>query len=149
MLSDSRGVGVQWVLAVQSIAQLVTKWGTDDAEQILSNLNAYIIFGGLLDRDALDMFSALCGATDVTQVSSNMDAGNVASGHSVQTMERPVLRAEEIRHLEDGRALVLLRNVRPMIVDMLAWSDRPDGKQLARDKAAASLRRREHAAGAP
>jgi type IV secretion system protein VirD4 len=142
MLSDSRGLGLQWVIAVQSLAQLTSRWGKDQAEQILSNLNCSVVLGGLQDKDALDRFSALCGDVELTQVSSSIDANHQSSGHSVSMAERTVLRPEEIRHLPDGQALVLLRNARPMIVDLVPYDRRPDGAQITADKAAAARRRR-------
>jgi type IV secretory pathway TraG/TraD family ATPase VirD4 len=148
MLSDSRGLGLQWVIAVQSLAQLVSRWGRDEAEQILSNLNCSVVLGGLQDRDALARFSALCGEVDLTQVSANLDANHIASGHSVQTDERTVLRPEEIAQLPEGKALVLLRNLRPMIVDLVPYDRRPDGSLILQEKAMATDARRRHAAGA-
>ena len=82
-LSDSRGVGIQWFAAFQSVAQILARWGEDDGRQILANLNCSIVLGGLQDEKALDRFSALVGEVDLIQVSSTLDAANTATGRSV------------------------------------------------------------------
>ncbi len=130
MLSDSRGGGVQWVTVFQSVAQILARWGDKDGRAILANLNCSLVLGGLQDEKALERFSALVGQVDMLQVSSTVDADNVATGRSVAMAERTVLRQEEIRQLPDGTALVIYRNAPAMLVDMVAWRDRPDGADI-------------------
>ena len=143
-LSDSRGVGIQWFAAFQSVAQIIARWGEDDGRQILANLNCSIILGGLQDEKALDRFSALVGDTDVTEVSATLDAANNATGSSVSVTERTALRAEElrlipevratgarIRLIPDGQALVIYRNAPAMLVTLTPWTHRPDGPDTA------------------
>ena len=50
LLSDSRGIGIQWFAAFQSVAQIIARWGEDDGRQILANLNCSLILGGLQDE---------------------------------------------------------------------------------------------------
>ena len=129
-LSDSRGVGIQWFAAFQSVAQIIARWGEDDGRQILANLNCSVIMGGLQDEKALDRFSALVGDTDVTEVTATLDAANTATGRNITTTERTALRAEEIRLIPDGQALVIYRNAPAMLVNLIPWTHRPDGDQI-------------------
>ncbi|HZM66073.1 MAG TPA: hypothetical protein VFC16_07205, partial [Nakamurella sp.] len=62
---------------------------------------------------------------------SNLDAANTATGSSVAVTERTALRAEEIRQLRDGQALVIYRNAPAMLVDLIRWTDRADGDDIA------------------
>jgi hypothetical protein len=73
LLSDSLGIGIQWIVAFQSVAQILARWGEDEGRQILANLNCSLVLGGLQDEQALDRFSALVGDTEVTEVSANLD----------------------------------------------------------------------------
>lgn len=130
LLSDSRGNGVQWVIAVQSLAQIIARWGDEGGAQILANLNAVVVLGGLQDTQALDRFSAMAGQTDVTEVTAQQDANGMSSGWQVTSAERTALRAEEIRNLPDGQGLVVYRNAPPMLVDLIRWTDRPDGDEI-------------------
>ena len=130
-LSDSRGTGIQWFAAFQSVAQILARWGEDDGRQILANLNCSIILGGLQDEKALERFSTLVGEVDLVQVSSTLDSANTATGKSVTLTERTALRAEEIRLIPDGQALVIYRNAPAMLVDLIPWTGRPDGDEIA------------------
>ena len=110
----------------------IARWGEDDGRQILANLNCSLILGGLQDEKALDRFSALVGDTDVTEVSATLDAANTATGSNVTTTERTALRAEEIRLIPDGQALVIYRNAPAMLVTLTPWTHRPDGDRHRR-----------------
>ena len=130
-LTNSRGFGVQWWLAFQSMAQVMMRWGDGGGRALLAGLNVSIVLGGLQDEQALERFSVLVGSTDITQVSANLDAGNTVSGHNISTTERRVMPLEKIRELPMGQALVIYRNARAMLVDMTRWPDRPDGAAIA------------------
>jgi hypothetical protein len=133
LLSDSRGKGMQWIIAFQSLSQVFARWGEDEGRQIMANLNCSLVLGGLQDERALERFSALVGEVELTEVSASLDGMGVSSGHSISTSERTALRPEEIRQLPDGQALAIYRNAPAMIVDLIRWVDRPDGKQIAED----------------
>lgn len=131
LISNSRGFGVQWWLAFQSMAQILSRWGEGGGRALMANLNLSLILGGLQDEQALERFSVLVGSADLVQVSASMDAGNTVSGHSLSTTERRILPPEKIRQLPDGRALVIYRNAPAMIVDLIPWTGRQDGPDIA------------------
>lgn len=130
-LSDSRGSGIQWLLAFQSVAQVFARWGNEVGEQLLSSVNASMILGGLQDTEALERFSALVGKADLRQVSSTLDRDTLTASHTVSVTEREVLRPEEIRQLPDGRALLVYRNAPPLILDLIPWTQREDADEIA------------------
>jgi len=47
------------------------------------------------------------------------------------TTERTALRAEEIRLIPDGQALVIYRNAPAMLLTLSPWTHRPDGPDTA------------------
>ena len=97
----------------------------------MGNLNCSMVLGGLQDPKALDRWSALAGQVEMQEVTSHLDAhSNVASQRMVTVSERTMLRPEEIRQLPDGVALVIYRNAPPMLVDLVPWTDRPDGGEI-------------------
>ena len=130
-LSNSRGFGLQWWLAFQSMAQILACWGEAGGRALMANLNLSMILGGLQDEQALERFSLLVGNADVLQVSANIDAGNTVSGHSMSTNDMRVLPPEKIRQLPIGQALVIYRNAPAMLVDLNPWTARPDGSDIA------------------
>lgn len=132
LLSDSRGSGIQWFCFFQSLAQMISRWGNDGANQILANLNAMIVMGGLQDDAALERFSKLVGAQELPTVSTTLGDGNVASSRNVSMTERTLLRPEQIRQLPDGKALLVYRNAPAMVVDLTPWTARPDADEIKR-----------------
>jgi len=130
LISNSRGFGVQWWLAFQSMAQILARWGEAGGRTLMANLNLSLILGGLQDEQALERFSVLVGSADLIQVSASMDAGNTVNGHHLSTTERRILPPEKIRQLPNGQALVIYRNAPAMIVDLLPWTGRPDGPDI-------------------
>lgn len=51
-----------------------------------------------------------------------------------------------IRRLPFGRALLVLRSARPIVLRMTAWEDRPDGDEIKHRRAQVELTIRNHAA---
>lgn len=132
MLSDSRGIGVQWFAVFQSASQVLARWGQRDGEAIMGNVNCSLVMGGLQDPTALERWSTLAGEVDMVQVTSHLEAlSNQASQRVVQESERKVLRKEELRQLEDGAALMIYRNAPTVIADLIPWTARPDGADIA------------------
>lgn len=130
-LTNSRGFGIQWFLAFQSMAQILMCWGEGGGRALMAGLNVSLILGGLQDEQALERFSVLVGSTDITQVSASLDAGNTISGHNISTTEQRVMPPEKIRELPMGQALVIYRNAPAMIVDLSPWTKRPDSADIA------------------
>jgi type IV secretion system protein VirD4 len=130
LLSDSRGIGIQWFAIFQSVAQMISRWGEDGADQIAANLNASFVLGGLQDVKALERFSALVGSDDLQQVSTTLGDDHSATSHNVSLAERRLLRPEQIRQLPDNKALMIYRNAPAMIVDLMPWTERPDADSI-------------------
>ena len=130
-LTNSRGFGIQWWLAFQSMAQILLCWGEGGGRALMAGLNVSLILGGLQDEQALERFSVLVGSTDIVQVSASMDAGNTINGHHISTTEQRVMPPEKIRELPMGQALVIYRNARAMLVDLAPWTKRPDSADIA------------------
>jgi type IV secretion system protein VirD4 len=129
-LSDSRGSGIQWIVAFQSLAQVTARWGTDQGAELLGNLNASMILGGLQDDDALERFSTLVGKADLVQVTATLDRATSTTTRSVSLTERDVLRPEEVRQIPDGQALVIYRNAPAMVLNLIPWTERDDAHQI-------------------
>lgn len=130
-LTDSRGAGIQWLCAFQSVAQILARWGDKTGKQLLVSLNASMVLGGLQDDEALERFSRLVGKTDLVQVIATLDRDTSTSSHSVSLAEREVLRPEEIRQLPEGRALLIYKNAPAMLVDLIPWTSRGDADDIA------------------
>jgi type IV secretion system protein VirD4 len=125
MLSDSRGTGIQWIIAIQSLAALTARWGEHPAKVILSNLNAVIVLGGLQDTEALERFSSLAGRSEVLEGTTTLTKdGREVQSTNYAIHERAVFRPEEIAHLPQGEAFMQLRNGKSLILKLTAYDER-------------------------
>lgn len=129
MTADCGGRGIQLTAAVQSPSQLYERWGERGGQTIVNNANAKIVFGGLGHAKDLEDLSRLCGNRD--DRTRQMTTGN--NGHhsaSVHVRQVPVLAPHEVRQIPEGKALLLYRNVAPMIVATERVWDRKDVKAM-------------------
>jgi len=112
-LADSGGKGIQIITVAHGEAQLRARWGRDGARVILDTSGAKIWLPGVSDPDTLDAASKLCG-----QVAMKEHGEDRHTRH-------PVMTAEMIRQLPDGRALVIRGGLSPVIGRLpMAWKDR-------------------------
>ena len=127
MTADCGGRGIQLMAAVQSPSQLYERWGERGGQTIINNSNAKLVFGGLGHAKDLDDLSRLCGNRDdrVRQMNTGTNGARSASFHVRQI---PVLAPHEVRQIPDGQALLLYRNIPPMIVKTERVWDRKDVK---------------------
>lgn len=144
MSSEVRKLGVQMILAFQSLRQLKMRWGPDRGPALLENMAVELVLPGLKDVDGLGRYEALVGKVDVQSYTSTFSAGQPGSGGSVSEQERHALRADEIRRLPEGTALLVWRNASPAVIEMQPWYERDDAEQIQADAAATAQRRREH-----
>lgn len=101
--------------------------GERGGQTIINNSNAKLVFGGLGHAKDLDDLSRLCGNRDdrVRQMNTGTNGARSASFHVRQI---PVLAPHEVRQIPDGQALLLYRNIPPMIVKTERVWDRKDVK---------------------
>lgn len=155
--SEVRKLGVQMVLAFQSELQAKTRWGDKRGQTLMEQMAAELVLPGLKSTSTLQRYESLSGRVEVEQHTTSYSpntggwaggwAGAGASvGGSSSWQERNVLRADEIRQLEDGTALLLWRNTAPVIVRLTPWFERPDAAELKADAAHVAQRRIDHAA---
>jgi type IV secretion system protein VirD4 len=124
MLADggSRGMPV-WVFA-QSPSQLRERWGRDGLDLIADPAAIELIFGGLEDNTYLERVSRLCGDRMINRNSYSTSPGSQST--SVSEQRERVLPVEQIRTLGEGKPLLLYRSMRPAIVEVDGWWERPD-----------------------
>jgi type IV secretion system protein VirD4 len=126
------GRGVCIVIALQSRAQLIARWGVTGAAIILNNAASVMVFGGTRDRDDLDYWSSLAGERDEPVETAN-EAGQVTS----RTVRKvPVLSPAQLANLPAGRVVVFRRGM-PVVIGRvrMAWKRRDvraEARRLAR-----------------
>ena len=115
-MANERGLGVSFILAVQTWRQLVVCYGEDVARTIMGLSNNLVTFGGGKDIAFYRELSDLLGTT--THVQLHHTSRDVAHAGSTGTWiphRVPVLEAAEIRRLAFGQALLVADSTAPVI----------------------------------
>lgn len=123
MSADALGRGIKIHMAVQSRSQLSMRWGRDGAAAIWANMTTKIFLPSISNVEDLEEISRLVG--DVTEFSRSQshDSRGRATGGSTHRVTRRALGPEEIRMMRRGRALVLHRNTRAIVIKTRpAWA---------------------------
>ena len=131
-LSDSGGRGIRIVGFSQSFAQNRARWGVDGAKAIRGTSSVRLFLPGLEEMDELETVAKAAGPTTRNRTTTSRGPSGTSTTHA--TEERPVIRAHEIQQLDQGRAFMHYTNVRPAVVDLTPYWDRPDAEQIRKDK---------------
>jgi type IV secretion system protein VirD4 len=99
---DSGGSGIQLMCAIQSLADLVARWGKTGAAKILNNSSAVMLYGGTKDPADLAAWAALAGDRD-EPVKTRDGSGKVTS---TSVRKTPVLAAAQLASLPKFRVVV-------------------------------------------
>ncbi len=140
LLADGRGRGIVLVYAMQSFSQAVTRWGPQKAETMGNATSITAVLGGLTSPSDLSDLERICGQRRVRRESTHRgSSGRGGRDYSRTTSweNETVLRADEIRTLPAGRALVLWSRLPPVLVRMPLASERGDWAEVRAEELAA------------
>lgn len=130
-MANERALGISFIYATQTWAQLTTAFGDQQARALLGLTNTLIVFGGAKDAAFNQEISQLTGQTRIRRTSWQAGSGNRATSTGDDIA---VLRAEEIRGLPQRQALVLAENGRPMLARLARCIDGPTGREYLNDQ---------------
>lgn len=134
LMAEGGGTGITTLAVLQSLAQARDRWNEHQAGAIWDASIVKIILGGASNSRDLQDLSTLIGERDeLTDTTTVGDYGSRSNQRSVRRVA--ILPPDHIRRLPFGTAVTLLRSAPPIITDLRAWPDRPDGKQLQSDRA--------------
>jgi type IV secretion system protein VirD4 len=131
-LADARGRGMVIVVSAQSPSQLRTKWSVPEAETMFNAATVKVVFGGLSVEGDLEWLSRLTGRRYVLN-HTRQTRPDWRTDYSSHWEEVSVLRADEIRTLSPGHALVMISATAPVIADLPLVFDSRGGRQLRAD----------------
>ncbi|MBW8173981.1 TraM recognition domain-containing protein [Ornithinimicrobium sp. Arc0846-15] len=136
-MANERAMGLSFIWAAQTRAQLDSIFGQQEARAVLGLTNNLVIFGGSKDVQFNNEISDGLGKVRVrrTTWSSGQRSG---SSHSAEDIA--VMTGSEIRQLKEKHALVISENSKPIITKLHRCIDGKAGKRLKADEA--DLRRR-------
>ena len=126
--ADMGGLGATIHIGVQSFAQLEGKYGRAGAATILNNTGTLMVFGGTRSPDDLNIYATLVGEREA--VAPSWDEHGARRGFG--TRMEPVLARSQIAGMPKFRALIIKKEMLPMVGRVrMAWQ-RPDVKAVKR-----------------
>ena len=142
LLADGRGRGILIVYAMQSFSQAVTRWGPQRAETMGNATSITAVLGGLTSPTDLADLERICGQRRVRRVSTHRGSGGRNGRDHSRTISwesEAVLRADQIRTLQAGMALLLWSRLPPVLVHLPLLSEGPDWEQVRQEEEQARL----------
>src|SRR5215217_3862409 len=130
-IANERALGVSFIYAAQTWQQLVAVFGEQEARALFGLTNVVVVFGGSKDGAFNQEISDLVGQTRVSRV--NWQTGTMA-GRTFSGEDIAIIRPEEIRQLQERRALVIAENGRPIIARLSRCIDGRSGRGLLADQ---------------
>ena len=126
-MANERAMGLSFIYAAQTRAQLTSIFGEQEARALLGLTNVLVMFGGSKDVAFNQEVSDLLGTVRVPRTSwqTGGRGGRTVSGEDI-----PILRPEEVRQLPERHALVIAENGKPIIAKLSRCVDGKPGARL-------------------
>jgi type IV secretory pathway TraG/TraD family ATPase VirD4 len=140
LLADGRGRGIVLIYAMQSFSQAVTRWGAHKAETMGNATTITAVLGGLSSASDLSDLERLCGQRKVRHISDHQGEGGRGGRERSRTIaweNEPVVRADQVRTLPAGTALVLWSRLPPVLAHLPLLSETPGWAAVREEEAAA------------
>ena len=143
-MANERALGISFIWAAQTCAQLTQIFGDHEARAVLGLTNTLVMFGGSKDVAFNQEISDLLGPVRVAR--TTWQTGR--AGRSVTGEDIPILTGAEVRQLPERHALVVAENGKPIIARSPAASTARAGRRLlanqARGRTRTGRRRSDH-----
>ena len=129
LMAEGGGTGITTLAVLQSLAQARNRWGEHAADAIWDAATVKIVLGGLAKYRDLDDVARLLGEIDeLTETRNQGRSGERSTSTSVRMV--PVMPPSVLRTLPFGTGVLLLRQTRPVVIDLNPWPRRPDAAAL-------------------
>lgn len=129
LMSEGGGTGITTLTVLQSQAQARGAWGEQAAAAMWDAAIAKVVLGGGSNARDLADLAALIGERDETTTSTTRGhRGERSTSTSLRRV--PVMDTARLRTLPFGTGVLLLRTAPPIVLDLLAWTDRRDAPAL-------------------
>jgi type IV secretion system protein VirD4 len=145
-MANERALGISFIYAAQTWRQLAAIFGEHQARALFGLTNVLVMFGGSKDGALNQEISDLVGQVRVARRTwqTGTMAGRTFSGDDIA-----ILRPEEIRQLQERRALVLAESGKPVIARLTRCIDGKGGRRLLTRQHQLRARLAERSLGVP
>ena len=135
LMAEGGGTGLTTLAVLQSLAQARHRWGEHAADSIWDAATVKVVLGGLAKMRDLEDIARLLG--DIDEPTRTVSRGGQGERSSTISMRQvPVMPPAVLRTLPFGTGVLLLRQTRPLVVDLAPWNRRADAAELVEDQAA-------------
>lgn len=143
LMAEGGGSGITTLAVLQSLAQAREKWGDNNAGAIWDASIVKILLGGASNSRDLQDLSTLIGDRDEPTDTINTDTyGTHSSQRSIRRV--PIMPPDQLRTLDFGTAIVMLRSARPIITRLSPWTNRDDAPLLTEQRSGVEETIRSH-----
>ena len=104
-----RAYKVSLSIVLQSISQLSSKYGKDNASSVLGGFATYLSYAGS-DPDTSSFFERIIGKKRITQLPDTLDFYNE------HYREQNLINANEVRTMKDDEVLIVTKNRDPVLI---------------------------------
>ncbi|MCE2660990.1 MAG: type IV secretory system conjugative DNA transfer family protein, partial [Rubrivivax sp.] len=124
------GYGLRVLTVVQSMSQLESVYGRDDARTFATNHAVQILFAPREQRDANE-YSEMLGTFTQRERSNGRSVSSGARGSSTSnsvnesSQRRPLLLPQEFKELGADKEVIVLENHKPILADKIRYHDDP------------------------
>lgn len=122
-LSFLRSYRVQFVIIVQYLSQIISKYGRDDAKSFFNAKNKIIFTPS--DFEDANLLSAALGTKAVKMQSKSVNSGSMqSSGHmttNYQYQSKPLMRPDELMKMKLSKAIVMIEGQSPIKLKKVYW----------------------------
>ena len=123
-----RSRNIMSTIILQNISQLKALF-KDSWEGIIGNADCFLYLGGN-EKESHKYVSDLLGKQSLTYQTTSMGRGrNGSMSTSTQLMGRELMTPDEVRMLDNGKAIVLIRGESPVIDDKYDLMKHPNIKE--------------------
>jgi type IV secretion system protein VirD4 len=134
LMSEGGGSGITTIAVLQSLAQARGRWGREAAAAIWDSAIVKVILGGSANTEDLSDLSKLIGERQVRETSETVSSWDSGRSTYTTTRYRPILEPADIRRLEVGTGLLLLRSAPPIMLSLRPWTARRDSARLLSER---------------
>ena len=149
LMSEGGGSGITTIAVLQSLAQARDQWGREAASAIWDSAIVKLILGGSANTDDLSDLSKLIGERAVKETSETVSSWDSGRSMSTTVRYRPILEPADIRRLQVGMGLLLLRSAPPIMLTLRPWTARKDADRLQSDREMFEADVRRHSSSLP
>ena len=138
LLADGRGQSLTIIPIFQTLAQVRSRYGAEDASTVFSASQIKLILGGSDDADDCRDISGLIGERDDWYATSSRSAHALAIDANATTSTSlrkvPILPPDAIRAIPFGSAVMLQSQTDPYPLRLRPWTARPDAARITTEQ---------------